>query len=76
MHLNMAPMRTMRFSLAILPGESEEEFQRLYSSLVGDLQPKGTLEEEIVSSIAMLHFHRRRICEMLYDELYVADLPP
>jgi hypothetical protein len=45
---------------AVLPGESEEEFQRLYSSLVGDLRQK---EHQRKKS-----FHQLQCCIFVYGE--------
>jgi hypothetical protein len=39
-------------STTILPGESASEFERLHQALIAELNPDGSLEDEIVLSIA------------------------
>jgi hypothetical protein len=45
----------------VLPWEQEEDFMNLYQGTRAELRPVGTLQEEAVLEIAVLHWRKRRL---------------
>jgi hypothetical protein len=76
-------------ALGVLPGESRTEFEQHRKRLIGDLAPKGPLEDDIVSTLARLlwrkqnrstfrtvAFAKARLNEIINDEIARRKIPP
>ena len=46
---------------SVLPGESQTDFENLHQGLVGELNPSGPLEDDIVKSIAHLLWRNQNL---------------
>jgi len=46
---------------AVLPGESQAEFEKLHQSLIAEISPSGALEDDIVMEIARLSWRKQNL---------------
>jgi len=53
---------------AVLPGESQAEFDKLHRGLVAELVPSGALEEDIVMTIARLVWRKQNLTTLRIAE--------
>ncbi len=61
---------------AILPGEDQQEFEKLHSALVEEWMPAGATEEDAVLSIAKAVWRKRRVQRFLEVQLWLDPLDP
>jgi hypothetical protein len=61
---------------AILPGEDEQEFERLHADLIEEWKPVGTTEEDTVLTIAKAVWRKRRVQRFLEVQLRSNVLDP
>jgi hypothetical protein len=54
---------------AVLPGENWADFKELYKGLIGDLEPTGALEEDIVADIARVLWRKQNLATFNRAEL-------
>ena len=59
---------------AVLPGEDPAQFEKLHRGLIEELRPNGTLEEEIVATIARLVWRGQHLATYRKAELARARL--
>ena len=56
-------------AIAVLPGESRAEFEKLRRDLVADFTPSGALEDHIVMTIAHLTWRKKNLATLRISEL-------
>ena len=56
-------------SSVIIPGESQEDFQRLFDEFVVSLGPKGTLEQSMVHELAVITWKKFRLDQLEQSSL-------
>jgi hypothetical protein len=47
--------------MAILPGEDQAEFEKLYRDIITDLRPDGPLEDDAVAQVALLLWRKQNL---------------
>lgn len=57
-------MRGLSVRDVMLPWESKDEFKQLHRELTAELSPHGRMEEDIVLSVALLHWYKYRLVKM------------
>ena len=50
-------------AIAVLPGESRAEFEKLHRDLMAEFTPSGALEDDIVMNIARLDLAQEKSCD-------------
>ena len=58
----------------VLPGENSVEFEQLHGSLIAELTPSGSLEEDIVATIAGLVWRKQNLGTLQLRSLLEAVL--
>ena len=53
---------------AVLPGESQAEFEKLHRGLIAELVPSGVLEDDIVMTIARLVWRKQNLATLRIAE--------
>ena len=56
-------------AIAVLPGESRAEFEKLRRDLMAEFTPSGALEDHIVMTIAHLTWRKKNLATLRISEL-------